>query len=197
MFKSATNGLDPRGVFVIQHQLMMYVWRGSKCQFMSLYMETAMKHVQYLIKYESAVNNIVTINEGNEPAAFWTVLELPGKPVGSFSNSSMLYLSMDAKHVPRGICNPQILVFRLGSTIPLPHRKLSEDNFYLQCKEDRTGVRFIMWPGRKWKVDESAQATFLRDIRDLYYSEWDDNEIMLHTREYEFSESSIIVEKDK
>lgn len=49
--------------------------------------------------------------------------------------------------------------------------------------------------GNNWKQDESAEAMFLQDIRDLYYGEWDDNEIMLHHRDYEFSESSIIIEK--
>jgi len=97
-------------------------------------MEAAMKHIKFLVKYESAVNEIVTINEGNEPESFWTVLELPAKPTNPFTNSSILYLSMNSKHVPRGFCNPPVLIFGLGSTVPLPHLKLSEDNFYLQCR---------------------------------------------------------------
>lgn len=73
----------------------------------------------------------------------------------------MLYLPISTKHVPCGISNPQVLIFKLGSSTPLAHNRLSEKYFYLQCKEDKEGVRFVMWKGRKWKEDSKAQADFM------------------------------------
>jgi hypothetical protein len=96
----------------------------------------------------------------------------------------MLYLNPQSKHIPAGALNPQVLVFQLGNTVPLDHSKLSEEHFYLRCKEDRTGVKIVMWDGAKWAEDEAAVHEFLVMIRDLYYGDWDESDIFLHQRNH-------------
>lgn len=62
LFKSPQYVLDNRGVFIVQHNAGIYLWRGSKCISPEAYLKVALDYVKLINKYEkSSSETIVTI----------------------------------------------------------------------------------------------------------------------------------------
>jgi hypothetical protein len=71
--RNGEKGIDPRGMYVIQTQNLVYVWIGSQICKSNLerYTDKCNKHISLLQKYEKASSTVITVKEGEEPKEFW------------------------------------------------------------------------------------------------------------------------------
>ena len=172
--------LDCRGVFLIQTIGCTYLWIGSSIAQVNKdkYLEVAYKHLNSLITYEHASNNVVEVQDGQENEEFWNIWGYSDKNSGENELWDDWFVDLrhkvdeEPQELPKAVeeekteLKPKLFVYPESAGLGVfEDDEMTETAFLCLCTEELC----YKWVGEYCRVDEGEQNEYLSKVMNWYY----------------------------